>query len=183
MDILTGDPFYYNIIYHLSLQDLNNLKCTCTHLNDTITKTVIKNITIHKIKHQLHQIFGDMYDSNIKKIKDAKSNDKILYNKYFVVTILKGYHKFKSINANFHINISDSYSIHMKGVAYRINYSRYTINILGDFNCLLYFESLDEKNIEICKIRSQCWGSHSNAYDLFWIENDSDDVFDLLNYL
>jgi hypothetical protein len=183
MDILTGDPFYYNIIYHLSLKDLNNLKCTCIHLNNTITKTVIKNITIHKIKYQLHKIFGDMYDSNIKKIKDARADEKIRYNKYFMVTMLNEYHKLKNIDAKYHINMSDSYSVHMKGITYGINYSRYTINITGYLNCLLYFESLDEKNIDIYEIRSQCWGSHSKNYNLFWIENDSDAVFDLLNYL
>jgi hypothetical protein len=59
MNILFGDPFYHNIIYHLSIKDLYNLIKTCTHFNHL--KTYIKIFTVNDIKHNLSLSLGNKY--------------------------------------------------------------------------------------------------------------------------
>ena len=74
MNILFGDPFYHNIIYHLSYIDLHNLKSVCKHYHQTIPKC-IKLITILNIKRQLHKMLGSNYETlkNITIFTDLKS--------------------------------------------------------------------------------------------------------------
>ena len=62
MDILFGDPFYHNIIHHISWTDLYNLKSVCTHYNTHITKTHIKHATIKIIKEKLHTLTSKNYN-------------------------------------------------------------------------------------------------------------------------
>ena len=69
MDILFGDPFYHNIIHHLSIKDLHNLICTCTHYNNHIKKSHIKKTTLTNIKNHLHNIIGPNYDEFKNKVK------------------------------------------------------------------------------------------------------------------
>jgi hypothetical protein len=60
MDILTGDPFYHNIIYHLSIKDLYNLIKTSKHFAPV--KSYIKPFTLNDIKCNLALSLGNKYD-------------------------------------------------------------------------------------------------------------------------
>lgn len=76
MDALYTDPFYHNIIYHLSILDLYNLSLTCKHYQTTLTREYINKIAISRINNNLKQIFND----KVQEFKQtlSKSNGSIV---------------------------------------------------------------------------------------------------------
>lgn len=87
MDILTGDPFYYNIIYHLSLKDIKCLKCLHKHLKFTLTKKHINQCKINSIKNDVYRLFNTKEQKQeLKQIIANKKNDN-WNTKYFVICV------------------------------------------------------------------------------------------------
>jgi hypothetical protein len=185
MDTLFGDPFYYNIINHLHIPDIYILKCVCTHYNKTITQSFINQITINNIRKDLHNLFGDEYEENIKKIKKLElDNDNKFYNKYFIINVHKSpkdYVIANMINNEFNICRFEPSCLHIKENSYDINIFGYCIKKFN--NRCIYLESLDGDYPHLQEIKKQCWGNHNEWYTLHWIKNDSDKVFNLLELL
>lgn len=186
MDILTGDPFYHNIIHHLHIPDIYRLKCVCTYYNKTITQSFINQITINNIRKDLYNLFGDEYEENIKKIKKLKLEDaNKFYNKYFIINVIKSPKDFdigNKINNEFNIRKFEPSRLHIKDNSYDINIFGYCIEKSNSLYCI-YLESLDGDYPHLQEIKKQCWGNHNEWYIMHWIENDSDKVFNLLESL
>lgn len=182
MDILYGDPFYHNIIHHLPIPDIYRLKCVCSSYNKNITQPLINKITINNIKKHLHKIFGNNYDENIKNIKEICLNkiDPNPNNKYFVISILRSNVSTKKFDVS---NRVKSLLTIKNDIFDTINYGYMITPTLSSFSIILYFETLPDDDPNILTIKKQCWGHHNENYDLFWIENDNNKPFNLLDHL
>jgi hypothetical protein len=176
MDILTGDPFYHNIIYHLSRSSLHVLKCTCKYFNTNINNTLINKVTINNIKNQLHKTFGE----NIKKIEQFKETF-LQKGKYFVVTI-KVDCKHIDLEGNFIIEDYEDNNLGVKVAVFGIKINTFLIRTSSNASILIV-ESLDENSIHIPEIKKMAWGSHNEWFDVFWIETDNSEEFNLLEHL
>jgi hypothetical protein len=181
MDILFGDPFYHNIIYHLSMRDLQNLTFTCIHYKNNIPK-YMKDMTINDIKNEFHDIFGDNYDFYKNKIRHSNNENEIKqqYNKYFIVVVY-AYEKSVLVKNDVvtcsllgdEIQVTKMYKIKYSKVDFRIVHDRY-IFALYSLN----------PNSDIKKIKNDVYKNYKIGKNyIYWIENDSDKLFDLMDYL
>jgi hypothetical protein len=66
MNILFGDPFYHNIIYHLHIKDLYNLMSTCKHLKNSVSHHINE---IMRFKLKMTSIKNVAMIMNFLKIK------------------------------------------------------------------------------------------------------------------
>jgi hypothetical protein len=141
----------------------------------------MNKVAINNIKNQLHIVFGNAYEENIKKIKQFQSNEKVVHkSKYFVISISSCYSRdiYKKINL---CDYSHN-NLYIKNYKWKIETKGYTINT-GSFYRYLIFESLDENIIHIPDIRKNVWGLHSEYFEMFWIETDNSEEFNLLEHL
>jgi hypothetical protein len=181
MDILTGDPFYHNIIYHLSRSSLHVLKYTCKYFNKNINNTLINKVTINNIKNQLHKSFGNTYEENMKKIKQLESNKNVVHKgKYFVVSVCVCDDKYDEID-DWYVVTKTTEGLDIKDYYWTI--STREIAIRKTSCVVLVIESLDENSIHIPEIKKNAWGSHNKWFDMFWIETDNSEEFNLLEHL
>ena len=181
MDILTGDPFYHNIIYHLSRSSLHVLKCTCKYFNTTINNTLINKVTINNIKNQLHKTFGNTYEENMKKIKQLQSDKNVVHkSKYFVVSVCVILDN-DELNPKSSVNEYIPKYLFLKHYQLEIKINGFTFK--NNSTIVIYLESLDENSIYIPEIKKMAWGSHNEWFDVFWIETDNSEEFNLLEHL
>lgn len=180
MNILYTDPLYHNILYSLSIPDIYRLKCVCSSYYKNIKQSFINQITIKNIKKALHLIYGDEYGRNIKHLKQVYSNKimGISCNKYFVISVASKLRHLSDFNCSVHE--LPACNLHIKRKFYDINIQGYKIVYCG--TQYLFCESFNA-NIYIQEIKKQCWGRHDSSFNLYWIENDSDKPFNLLDHL
>ena len=182
MDILFGDPFYHNIIHHLSPSDLYNLTLTCTHYKNTIPKYK-KNVTIYHIQQKLQKSLGLNYKNFKEQFKTLKlgeiiTNQEILthYNKYFLIIVVDND---VDTSKKFYVSQSINKSLNIGTTLYAINFCY--INVYCDIflnsmlKCFLFHNETDFIPIkkEICKTQVAKDGN------IFWLKNDNDkEIFD-----
>jgi hypothetical protein len=117
MEVLYTDPFYNNIIYHLSILDLYNLSLTCKYYHTTLTREYINQIAIYRINSNLKQIFND----KVQEFKQtlSKSNGSIV-GLFLKKTLLNIPHN-EYTNVDIHTYI---YTSHMTEFLYHNNFRR-----------------------------------------------------------
>lgn len=175
MDILFGDPFYHNIIYHLQLKDLYNLICTCSHYKETIPP-IMKNIIIKNVKN-------DLYSGNIKSLKNkliqCKLSNEIMMNKYFIIVVYKVNFKKLNDDDNLDVGYGGGTRFYVDGMNYDIAYN-YTA-ITQNFNNIILFIPIND-NSDITKLRKKIYQKHkSGPTHFYWIENKGG--FNITDYL
>ena len=180
MDILFGDPFYHNIINHLSIKDLCNLQCVCSHYKNTITQTYIN---IRRIKNNLYKVFGNSYREQIPKMKQLKPNHDTskCYNKYFVVCVRIT--EVGIMSDKFIVRPYQNKWLHIKDNVYDASVNGYFIKTQIFGIPILYFEGLKDYSTDIQNIKNNCYGEHKKSYNLYWLENDKETPFNLLEHL
>ena len=184
MDILFGDPFYHNIIHHLNMREIHMLKCVCQHYNTKISKTFIKKMTMSYIKDDLKKVFNDNYVEFKNELKNAEwselhqiNKEELIqnYNKYFVIIIFKKPSKNFIINSYICENIfifNNNY--HAPGEFYQISYSGKSI---------LYCDVI-RNDTNIAPIKEIIYNKKSNYHsNTYWVEHDSQELFNLADYL
>lgn len=72
IDILAGDPFYYNIIDNLDGNDIYNLLQTCHYYKESLNLSIIKKQTIKEINKRYHNIFGEHVMEFKRIVKDLE---------------------------------------------------------------------------------------------------------------
>jgi hypothetical protein len=203
MDILFGDPFYHNIIHHLLPKDLHNLKCSCKHFKNTITKNFIKEVTLRNVKDELKNVLGDNYNrfkeyilqldreiiqpsymgkSLTKYNEYLKANNK--YNTHYIIVFKKVFTEFgiytdlykECKKDRFQIN-EDTYfcDCSFTGITSRIKEYYWGDNCF-EFN--LYAINKDTTKIKRIEARRP---SYDDSF--YYFEHDTTDYFKLSYYL
>jgi hypothetical protein len=183
MNVLFGDTFYHNIIYHLSMRDLYMLKCVCSQLNNYISKNFIKNITLRNIRDELKNVCNENYGKLKNKLKNAtyselhytdKHNMLTDYNKYFVIIIMD------CECENFMV---------YKHNALQLTIPPQCFEALGDYyrvssrnNNILYCDAI-KSDIDIENIKKAVYNYKNDRQKYYWIEHDSSELFNLSDYL
>lgn len=90
IDVLAGDPFYYNIIDHLKGDDLYTLLQTCQYYKKTITLSLIKKQTLKVINQKFYELFGNLTPDFKKIIKELEC---VITGSFILQSILSLYWK------------------------------------------------------------------------------------------
>lgn len=88
IDVLAGDPFYYNIINYLNSDDIYNLLQTCKHYKSNITSSEIKRQTLKEINQRFTDLFGNQTQEFKKIMKELEC---VLTGSFVLQSILKTY--------------------------------------------------------------------------------------------
>lgn len=72
IDVLAGDPFYYNIIDYLKSDDIYNLTQTCQYYKNSLNLSIIKRQTLKEINNKLYELFGNQTIEFKKIIKELE---------------------------------------------------------------------------------------------------------------
>lgn len=72
IDVLAGDPFYYNIINNLKSDDLYNLSQTCQYYKINLNLSLIKRQTIKEINNKFQELFSNQTTDFKKIIKELE---------------------------------------------------------------------------------------------------------------
>lgn len=178
MNLLNSDPFYHNIINHLSLKDIKCLKCLCKHLKFTFTKKHINQFTINSIKNDVYILFNTKEHKQELQlmITNNKNDNGNLNTKYFIVAVSRLPHK-----------KLDNYSHLMTIVDRDANMCliHNTYNHEFGYSCspndiISILASNDDNDIQNFKINK--WNINKNDCNLYWLDNDDKkDVLSLLS--
>jgi hypothetical protein len=189
MNVLFGDTFYHNIIYHLSPLELSRLICTCTHYRDTIPK-YMKNITIHNIQKKLQKKLGNNYKTLKEQFKTLKCNLIELkgtdtwtyYNKYFFIA-LDDDDEYNCSVTKFHFTKSFHENVTISGKEHciRTYYMHIWVGLLHSiFKCVLIHDDEDIAMIKKEMFKTSC----AKSGNMFWIENNNNnEIFDFAQCL
>jgi len=143
----------------------------------------MKDVTINNIKNEFREIFGDNYDFYKNKIRQSNDENKMKqkeYNKYFIVVVYPYSKSFLNKNeiithtsSGYQITATNTHNIKYHKVNFRIVNDRYIFGIY----------SLNP-NSDIKKIKNDANKKYTIVKNyIHWIENDSDKLFDLMDYL
>jgi len=72
IDVLAGDPFYYNIIDYLKSDDIYNLLQTCQYYKKSLTLSLLKKQTMKEMNNRFHELFGNLTPEFKKIIKELE---------------------------------------------------------------------------------------------------------------
>jgi hypothetical protein len=170
--ILYGDIFLHNIINYLDLKGLSKLKCVCKMYNHIITKTLVKQLTINKIKSELKRNFGDEYDKLKKKIGRLWKGE-IRNNKYYVVKIDSTFGRFGRCRTG--LFQGGNFCIGEK--IYMMYYV--AVNYIGSKHHALIHTIPSTLNIS--DLKNQIYNATDRIY--FFLENDTDNPFEIGDHL
>jgi hypothetical protein len=172
--ILYGDIFCHNIITHLDLKGLSKLKCVCKRYGQIITKTLVKQLTINKIKSELIKVYGNNYDEVKKKFCAEKMfNKNACKSKYYLVIIWK----IPTI-LNAAVNFINA-ALHINGTWYG-----------GDITCRKFLgfdkhftilQILDNLNVKEIKYKIYSCNNPSTKY--YFLENETNEPFEIGDHL
>jgi hypothetical protein len=142
----------------------------------------MNKVTINNIKKQLHKLFENTYEKNMKKIKQLQSDKNLVHkSKYFVVNIHVPDHHHMNIHDIFSSYNSPDDMLYVKKYKWR---SKKGASFIRTHSLnILVIESLDENSIHIPEIRKNAWGSHNKWFNVCWLETDNSEEFNLLEHL
>jgi aspartate/glutamate racemase len=118
----------------------------------------MNKVTIHNIKKQLHELFGNIYEKNIKKIKKLQSDKNVMYGtKYFVINVRTPKDMTKQMDY-FDVVYAEEEQLYIKSHIWQMEKNRILIQT-NNTTYILIIEPLNENNIQILKIRKKTWGT------------------------
>jgi hypothetical protein len=184
MNILFSDPFYHIIVHHLKTKDLYNLRKTCQHYKNTITKKYIKEFVLKNVKNELQKVLGHNYENfseQVKKINDKLHTDENTdrYNTYFAI-IFKNKYDIFSYDMEW-------YKYHRTSL-YANNYKYHCDCVLdGLFDVIhnspfeFFLISINRFDNKIIKTKKEKLTKYDES--IYFFENDTNDIFNLSKYL
>lgn len=184
MDILFGDPFYYNIIHHLLPKDLCNLARTCKHYKNTITKKYIKEFVLSNVKNELKRVLGDNYETFIRHVKKMDKHREFndVYNTYFAIIFKNKYDDFNAMRIYYDYNRDNmltNYTEYFCDCLFNGIYEPDQSNGYNSFDFFLV--AVNKTNNKITKILNNSSPRCNDS--LYFFENDTNDMFKLTKYL
>jgi len=107
IDVLAGDPFYYNILEYLSNDDIYNLSQTCQYYKEQLNLSIIKRQTLKEINKRFNELFSNNTQEFKKIIKELEC---VVTGSFILQSLLSVYWKDTDVDIYIEVNKEDDKS-------------------------------------------------------------------------